>query len=179
MHLPAWAGLCAGYLSSYEDIVSTSRPVAALAADGSPVSLQDALLPLVSECLQRHGVSGTAAAAGVQSQPGTPRARGSSVGDSGDGGTEAAAPAAESSKGCETGSSMAALSLADGRAAGTPDPSAAAEAAVLLEQAAAAQRLLVGGAAPPLDAPLAWLHAQLHAPDFFLYVTLHLALPRA
>lgn len=39
----------AGYLSSYEDIVSTSRPVAALAQDGSPTSLRQALLPLVEE----------------------------------------------------------------------------------------------------------------------------------
>jgi autophagy-related protein 5 len=43
----------------------------------------------------------------------------------------------------------------------------------LLELAAAEGRLLVGGASPPLDAPLAWLHAHLHAGDYFLYAILH------
>lgn len=30
--------------------------------------------------------------------------------------------------------------------------------------------VIVNGVQPPLDAPLAWLHAQLHAPDYFLYI---------
>lgn len=35
-------------------------------------------------------------------------------------------------------------------------------------------RALVGGVAPPPDAPLADLHRDLHAPDYFLYVVLHM-----
>jgi autophagy-related protein 5 len=58
-------------------------------------------------------------------------------------------------------------------ATGQAGSEAAAER--LLEQAAAEQRLLVGGTTPPLDAPLAWLHAHLHAPDFFLYIVLHIS----
>ncbi|PRW58258.1 autophagy 5 [Chlorella sorokiniana] len=86
-----------GYLSSYEDIVSTSRPVAALTRDGSPTSLRQALLPLVEEFLRHRssgggGSSSLAASAaappspmagsvagGVQSLPGTPVARSSSI----------------------------------------------------------------------------------------------------
>ena len=40
---------------------------------------------------------------------------------------------------------------------------------------AALRRVLVAGISPPLDAPLAWLHANLHAADYFLYVVAHLA----
>ena len=29
---------------------------------------------------------------------------------------------------------------------------------------------LVSGIAPPLETPIAWLHAQMHAPDYFLYI---------
>ena len=36
------------------------------------------------------------------------------------------------------------------------------------------QQVLVAGISPPLEAPLAWLHAQLHAADYFLYVVVHL-----
>jgi hypothetical protein len=32
---------------------------------------------------------------------------------------------------------------------------------------------LVCGVQPPLDTPLAWLHAHMHAPDYFLYVAVH------
>ncbi|KAF5835249.1 hypothetical protein DUNSADRAFT_7696 [Dunaliella salina] len=31
-------------------------------------------------------------------------------------------------------------------------------------------RALVSGIQPPFDAPIAWLHANMHAPDYFLYV---------
>lgn len=31
-------------------------------------------------------------------------------------------------------------------------------------------RVVVGGVCPPLDAPVAWLHAAMHAPDYFLYI---------
>jgi autophagy-related protein 5 len=40
-------------------------------------------------------------------------------------------------------------------------------------------RVYVGGVLPPLDAPLAALHARLRGPDHFLYVVAHLAVPSA
>lgn len=203
----------AGYLSSYEDIASTSRPVLALAADGRPLSLRDALLPLLEECLPRRGGSSgsggalaTSAAAppslvaAVQSLPGTPVARSSSTADGG-GGSGSATPAVQASAdaelppalevsegqprgtdGDEASSSLAAAGAATGAAAtaammqggGAP----AGEAAAQLEQAAADGRVLVAGVTPSLDTPLAWLHAQLHAPDYFLYIVVHLPLAR-
>lgn len=202
--------------------------MAALAQDGSPVSLRQALLPLVEEFLRHRGSSGGAGslaasmaappspgAAGapatraVQSLPGTPVARSSSLLEDG-GGTPVAQlsadaelpAAAETSAGQlgatdgaeASGSSAAAAaagpeapapaSAAEGSgvdeqaAAAAGDATLAGEAAALLEQAAADRRVLVAGTCPPLEAPLAWLHAQLHAPDFFLYVVLHLPLAR-
>ncbi|GLI67702.1 hypothetical protein VaNZ11_011970 [Volvox africanus] len=37
-------------------------------------------------------------------------------------------------------------------------------------------RILVGGITPPLAAPIAWLHAAMHAPDLFLYVVVRMDL---
>lgn len=31
----------------------------------------------------------------------------------------------------------------------------------------------VSGIRPSLNTPLAWLHSQLHHPDYFLYIVLH------
>lgn len=209
-----------GYLSSYEDIVSTSRPVAALAQDGSPVSLRQALLPLVEEFMRhRSGGGGSSsgaaalaapaspmaasAAGGPQSLPGTPVARSSSIAEDAGGSdtpavqrdVDAELPAASEASeghlgpmdGDEPSSSSAAATTAAAAAAaaeisGSAEAAGVAhqtgEAGALLEQAAADKRVLVAGACPPLDTPLAWLHAQLHAPDFFLYVVLHLPLAR-
>lgn len=215
----------AGYLSSYEDIVSTSRPVVALAPDGSPVSLRQALLPLVEEILRHRSSGGSlaasvaappspmaaSAAGGVQSLPGTPVAR-SSSNMAEDGGvmpaaqasTDAELPVASEASGGRVGAAdgdeASSSSTAAAAAAEPPPPAAGAsdgagnagqpteaaageaaqagEAAALLERAATDKRLLIGGTCPPLDTPLAWLHAQLHAPDFFLYAVLHLPLPR-
>lgn len=210
--------------------MSTSRPVAALAQDGSPVSLRQALLPLVEEFLRHRGSSaggsggslaasvaapsspgaaGAPATEAVQSLPGTPVARSSSLAEDG-GGTPVARPtaeaelpaAAETSAGQlgatdgEEASGSSAAAAAAGPAAPAPAPAAkgsgvdekaaaaagdatrAGEAAALLEQAAADRLVLVAGTCPPLEVPLAWLHAWLHAPDFFLYVVLHLPLAR-
>ncbi|KAG2448028.1 hypothetical protein HYH02_007055 [Chlamydomonas schloesseri] len=35
-------------------------------------------------------------------------------------------------------------------------------------------RVTVGGVSPPLEAPIGWLHATMHAPDLFLYVVVRL-----
>lgn len=216
----------AGYLSSYEDIVSTSRPVAALAADGSPIILRQALLPLVEEILRHRSSSGSlaasvaappspmaaSAAGAVQSLPGTPVARSSSMAEDGGGvpaaqaSTDAELPVASEASGGQLGATegeeASSSSTATAAAAATPavatgasdgagnagqsaageaaagEAAQAGEAAALLERAATDKRLLIGGTCPPLDTPLAWLHAQLHAPDFFLYAVLHLPLPR-
>ena len=37
-------------------------------------------------------------------------------------------------------------------------------------QGGGAFKALVSGIVPPLEAPIAWLHAELHAPDNFLYI---------
>ena len=39
-------------------------------------------------------------------------------------------------------------------------------------QGGGAFKALVSGIEPPLEAPIAWLHAQLHAPDYFLYIVI-------
>ncbi len=41
----------------------------------------------------------------------------------------------------------------------------------------AACRWLVCGVTPPLDTPLAWLHAHMHAPDYFLYIVVRADMP--
>lgn len=216
-----------GYLASYEGIAATSRPVAALGAGGEPVSLRQALLPLLQEVLRRSGGNGGGAGSeGVQSQPGTPAAAAGGV--QSQPGTPAAAAAAEAPKAADHDGGMSPSPSADVELAAAPSaeapgsaaaaaapgddeggssaaaaadepaaPSAAAaaaaaeagdggiaaadgsssQAAALLDEAAAAGRVLVGGTAPPLDAPLAWLHANLHAPDYFLYVVAHVPLP--
>ena len=212
-----------GYLASYEGIAATSRPVAALGAGGEPVSLRQALLPLLEEALLRCGGNGrggadaagsAAATGGAQSQPSTPSsataaaaaaAAAAKGGDAGGGispspSADAELPAAPSAEASGSGAAEAAPNDGAGSsstaaaeqpaAAGVPeaavdaaaDGAAAAgtapsQATALLEAAAAAGRVLVGGTSPPLDAPLAWLHTNLHAPDYFLYVVAHVPLP--
>ncbi|KAL4430838.1 hypothetical protein ABPG75_006094 [Micractinium tetrahymenae] len=209
-----------GYLSSYEDIVCTSRPVAAQAPDGSSVTLRQALLPLIEECLAETlpedpagGPTAAAGAAAVDTAGGqaaeggaeggglagasadaeSPRpAEAEASASSLDGGATGSRDAAELSG---TGAASAATEAAEAGepaagelAAGAPAESLAAAAAAAaaagtaaqaaaataLERAAAARGVLVCGTAPPLDTPLAWLHAQMHAGDHFLYVVLHL-----
>lgn len=196
---------CSGYLSSYEDLACTSRPVAALAADGSGITLRQALLPLVEECLADASAEDAAASpAPGAAGPGVQADQGGAEGGR-PAGTDADAeappePAEAEASSCshdgvvvpgspgaaEPSSTPANMPVAEAasaaeeaRAAGrTPVPAAAAAvqtaAGEVLERAAAARGLLICGTAPPLDAPLAWLHAQMHAADHFLYVVLHL-----
>ena len=191
--------LPAGYLSSYEDIAATSRPVEAEAADGGSISLREVLLPLLAECLAAGGgaAAGKAAPA-AQSLPSTPVGRSSSAaGDGGASGSEPgagtgaeglvaptaaeeAAGAAEAEPGQDapdqqSSGAQAAAEEADGAVQAAAEPDGTAAAASWLEAAAAERRLLVGGVTPPLDAPLAWLHAHLHAADYFLYIVVHAA----
>jgi hypothetical protein len=92
----------------------------------------------------------------------------------------AAVPAADSS------SNPAQQSLTPQQQTGNTEPArgsaaaAAASAAAAADSAAAAAVpdhpglvVLVCGVQPPLHTPLAWLHAQVHAPDYFLYVVVH------
>lgn len=182
----------AGYLSSYEDISVTSRPVEALAADGSAVTLRQALLPLLAECVTgSRGADSTAASLTV---PATLLAAssGSTTLVGNDRGSLEAATASSDAKPAAEPEVGAALVEAGSGAAESGDASSpardstsnaaghdetgvggATESTCLLEASVAQRRLLVAGTTPPLDAPLAWLHAQLHAPDFFLYIVLH------
>jgi autophagy-related protein 5 len=182
----------AGYLSSYEDISVTSRPVEALAADGSAVTLRQALLPLLAECVTgSRGADSTPASLTV---PATLLAAssGSTALVGNDRGSLEAATASSDAKPAAEPEVGAALVEAGSGAAESGDASSpardstsnaaghdetgvggATESTCLLEASVAQRRLLVAGTTPPLDAPLAWLHAQLHAPDFFLYIVLH------
>ena len=195
----------AGYLSSYEDIDYTSRPAPAQAADGSPVSLRQALLALLEECLVEAAATAAPAAPPAAastavlaaSAAAPPRAGDEAAAAAGEGGAdggeaeaaeEGAAPSAEpsvqaSSTSLDGGSSAAAAAAAgpatepaaaEAPAAGGSLAAGSAAASKLLDRVAAAHGVLVGGAAPPLAAPLAWLHTQLAAADHFLYVVLHL-----
>ena len=162
-----------------------------LAADGSSISLRQALLPLLAECLGGDGGQRVAApGTQLKSQPSTPLARaGNGAGsmaasESIDGEAPLAAAATETSSGTDQAAAPAPAEESDkgeaGAAAaadGAPSPVdaggvAATAAESLLDLAAAERRLLVGGASPPRDAPLAWLHAQLHAGDYLLYAVL-------
>ncbi|PSC68877.1 autophagy 5 [Micractinium conductrix] len=194
-----------GYLSSYEDIDYTSRPAPAQAADGSPVSLRQALLALLEECLAEAAATAAPAAppaaastavlaASAAAPPPAGDEAAAAAGEGGaDGGEaeaaeEGAAPSAEpsveaSSTSLDGGSSAAAAAAAgpatepaaaEAPAAGGSLAAGSAAAGKLLDRVAAVHGVLVGGAAPPLAAPLAWLHAQLAAADHFLYVVLHL-----
>ena len=233
----------AGYLSSHEDIDYTSRPAPAQAADGSPVSLRQALLPfsaaasplpspllpwsqpcralcfffriqtgvtqysvpLLEECLAEAAATAAPAAppaaastavlaASAAAPPPAGDEAAAAAGEGGADGGEAeaaeggAAPSAEpsveaSSTSLDGGSSAAAAAAAgpatepaaaEAPAAGGSLAAGSAAAGELLDRVAAAHGVLVGGAAPPLAAPLAWLHTQLAAADHFLYVVLHL-----
>ena len=194
----------AGYLSSYEDIDYTSRPAPAQAADGSPVSLRQALLALLEECLAEAAATAAPAAPPAAastavlaaSAAAPPRAGDEAAAAAGEGGAdggeaeaaeEGAAPSAEpsvqaSSTSLDGGSAAAAAAAgpatepaaAEAPAAGGSLAAGSAAAGKLLDRVAAAHGVLVGGAAPPLAAPLAWLHTQLAAADHFLYVVLHL-----
>lgn len=57
-----------------------------------------------------------------------------------------------------------------GGGSGQPPVAAAEGADAATAESAARCEWRVCGVRPPLDTPLAWLHANMHAPDYFLYV---------
>ncbi|GAB4817866.1 hypothetical protein N2152v2_004912 [Parachlorella kessleri] len=215
-----------GYLSSYEGIGYTSRAVECQRPDGTLVTLQEGLLPILAEYLgtSRAGPAASAAAllpglvapsgaaqpaapmaavtaaaaaaesAGPDSEPPLPQppTEGAEVGGT------AAAPGAAAAEGeGRTNCSDSQPPRTDGSEAGGGVGEGASEAAAVEpagagEQQAARQgeqargtqvgvgvvagvlgEVLVGGVRPPLETPLAWLHANMHAADLFLYIVVH------
>ena len=135
-----------GYPTGYEGITYTSRPAEAQRADGSFVTLREALLPLVAASL---GGGGAGAVGGRNSQAGEQPA------SPGPAAVQEPADVAQSLEGQQ-------------QQGGEPPGQQLAWAEARMQQ------VLVAGISPPLEAPLAWLHAQLHAADWFLYVIVHL-----
>ena len=160
-----------------EAVHFTSRPVEATSTGGAPRSLREALRGILGELL--------------------PEAAGAGGGDggvAGDGGNDAAAacsvgPAAhmggngsEGLSSATAGDARAAEAAAEAAdpaglrpradaapAAGAPAGGPAEARPALLVGGRAAE-VVVGGVRPPLDTPLAWLHAALAHADHFLYV---------
>eukprot|EP00887_Chlorella_sp_A99_P005378 scaffold1.g5378.t1 len=194
------------YLTSYEDISYTSRPAEAQAADGSLVSLRQALLPLVAECLRAgwgRGAGAVASEGGLASptkqqelQEQQQQQQQAEQQEEPESKPSTAAAAPRSASDAEAGD-------ADGSDAGAGEPSSAEKAprssevtqeplppepsGAVLQQAGpqkdaadgtaveeALEEVVVAGIRPPLDMPLEWLHTQLHAADYFLYVVVQL-----
>ena len=139
---PLSVPLLAGYMPSYENVFYSSRPVDAVAEDGTPLTLLDMLQDVLPAIFPADTV------AALQQGP------------------------AESAEGAE----RAAASHHD--AAGQePDASSRDEPLAsgfpLKRPAVHDPAVTIAGIQPELQSPLAWLHANLQAPDCFLYVVVH------
>lgn len=179
------------YLSSYEDISFTSRPVEAQAPDGAGVSLRQALLPLVAECLASAGggsdvelEQGRASAVPTSSSSsirvevgGHEQRQEQQQAESGRDGSLPSMPGVVAGSGGSEAEG-------DGAAVGSPSVGTKAAAAVeavgtnseggaLAAAEAAITEVVVAGISPPLEAPLLWLHSQLASADQFLYIVVH------
>ncbi len=167
-----------GLLSIWEHTSSSSRPWPAFQPDGSPTTLQQ-LLAALAPGLFPEGAAPAGAEPGQQ--------QGGSSTSAGAGAGAGAADRPLASAAAEAGGDEGAA--ADGAAAGGSGAAAASPSArgqrqlsqqlsgLSLQQGARA-KVLVGGVSPPLQAPLAWLHAHLHGPDYFLYVVVRADLAR-
>ncbi|MEW5298360.1 MAG: hypothetical protein WDW36_001492 [Sanguina aurantia] len=56
------------------------------------------------------------------------------------------------------------------QAGGAPADSSSPSCSQVLLSPPIGCRVVVAGISPPMDAPVAWLHSHLHAPDYFLYI---------
>ena len=117
------------------------------------MSLREALLPLVAACL---GAAEPRSPAGER----PPSA-----------GAGPVSPSAAS----DSGAAAEGQALGDDQQQQAQQPEAGEPPGELAWVEARMQQVLVAGISPPLEAPLAWLHAQLHAADYFLYVVVHLS----
>ena len=120
-HVSVISSFCADYMSSYESVEYTSRPVGTV-AKGQDQTLFQTLQQIAPHCIpssSKNSISLHQAAPESQSAP------------------------------AEMGTTIE------------------SSQATFLEQ----YTVLVAGIKPSLQTPLAWLHATLHAPDMFLYIT--------
>ena len=160
-----------------EAVQFTSRPVEASSASGAPRTLRDALAAILAEllpdaCAGERGASfganggdptASAASAADLGEPGDAKA-----GEGNDGGASARDP---SSAGGASGGAAAV-----DPARGQPDPDRTVPGlsqgvdSGALRVGGRDATVVVGGVRPPLDTPLAWLHAALAHADHFLYV---------
>lgn len=182
-----------GLLSLWDVGFATSRPVGAAGSDGKWTTLAECLLQLVPACCCTTAVqSPDAAAADAPGTGSTDLTQASSLasitaaddpGNRTEAGNTAAGAAAERPgvPGTDSTSDKDASPAepgSSGQAAEGADTAGASDAAILgpkASQISASQirlkgRCWVAGTQPPLEAPLAWWHANLHSADGFLYI---------
>jgi len=119
----------ADYMSSYEGVEYTSRPMVTSTA-GQEQTLLQTLQQILPHCFQSGETS---------AQTSTP-----------------SETVADENK-----------STSDAIDATTRSSTVQGSHVAFLEQ----YHVLVAGITPPLQTPISWLHATLHAPDLFLYIT--------
>ena len=190
---PAPSFLLAGYLSSYEGIAYTSRSVESRRPDGTLVSLGEALRPLVAD--YAGAAAGAAAPAATPPAPAGGPPAGPAAGAAGaseaalateDSGTEEAGEGAAERSGASGAGSAGGEEARDTSAAAPTGSPAAAQPGPSSQEWQQRQwgeepgqqggpefTALVGGVSPPLETAVAWLHANMHAADYFLYVVVH------
>lgn len=181
-----------GVLSLWAEGSATSRPVAATLPHGSWTTLADCLLALAQQHCEAAARPAAAAAAGCATAPLEQLASQAALAEARQDST-----AIECSVSEPLGASLLRASISESAASRTDsgDPSDATPAtassvagagpsqppeegpwlqAALVAQRASFSRLRgecwVAGLQPPADTPLAWLHANFHAADGFLYI---------
>jgi hypothetical protein len=177
----------AGVLSLWEATSTTSRPVDAAQADGSPTQLWQAI-QLIAPALFP-----TAAAPAEQSGALAGEASSSSSSSAAPGQAQASTPVPEEQQ--EAASAEAQAAVVDPLGAGPVSVRQAPPAAPEREAAAAqgsagptggaaagpglpaGMRVVVAGVQPSPHAPIAWLHGHLRSPDNFLYLVVHCKQP--
>ena len=178
-HNPARA---AGYIADLAEAVQfTSRPVEASAASGAPRTLREALAAILAELLPdarageggaTFGANGSDPTAPAADAPAPGERGGEQAGDGNGGG----GPTRDPSSADAAAGGAAAVDPARGQ----PDPDRAVPGVDqdlpkdALRVGGREASAVVGGVRPPLDTPLAWLHAALAHADLFLYVVVRL-----
>mmetsp|Transcript_5960 Transcript_5960/g.13047 ORF Transcript_5960/g.13047 Transcript_5960/m.13047 type:complete len:410 (+) Transcript_5960:27-1256(+) len=180
---PAASGLL---LATWDETFMTSRPMPATREGGAWATLGHALSQLLPQlfapstsnttpgALLTSEDAGGAAGAGSKGAAGTPQGTGAEAGADAQPAEDhplAAGPSGPTEQPTSAGSS---ISGSGGTGPGQGSSAAAAAAAAAVSRGVGALRpdvrVLVSGVSPPLETPLAWLHAHMHSLDYFLYV---------
>lgn len=143
------------YTSSYQDVYQTSRPIQVTGGTGDDVhltTLRDSMVPLLKEFAKDMEKKGVVITSTIQQQ----RRYHDGATEGGDGNEDGSGDDAHNS--INTGQADANNTIDD-------DVSLWNRACVW-----------VGGVRPPPESALQELHAELHAADFFLYISMHLSL---